>query len=90
MSYELFNLSITLCRKFSRQFWGKALELAHAYGWQPLGTCPPPHMDLAQQNAEWNGNYATNDGQIIRAEDARAVVKRHKLGSPGCRAFSGI
>ena len=74
MSYALYNPFITLCRKFSRQFWVKALELGYAYGWRPLGTSPPPHMDLAQRDAEWDGTYTTNDGQIVRAEDARALA----------------
>ncbi len=70
MSYEFVNQSTEICRKFSRQCWAKALELAQLYGWQPMGTCPPPQYDFYQLNAEWDGRYWTNDGQIVKAEDA--------------------
>ena len=70
MSYELVNQSTEVCRTFSRQFWAKALELARSYGWQPKGTRPPADLDLYELNVEWLGTYLTNDGQIVRAEDA--------------------
>ena len=70
MSYDLFNSSTTICRKFNRQFFLKALELAELYGWKPLGTQPPPGHDFPELNAEWDGNYLTNDGQIVKAKDA--------------------
>jgi hypothetical protein len=74
MSYELVNPSIALCRKFSRQFWAKALELARLYGWQPLGTRPTPGLDFSKLGAEWQGFYLTNDGQVVSAEDACALA----------------
>jgi len=74
MSYDLFNPSIALCRKLSRQFWVKALELARLYGWQPLGTRPAPGVNLSKLGAEWHGLYLTNDGQVISAEDAYALA----------------
>ena len=74
MSYDLFNPSIALCRKFSRQFWAKALELARLYGWQPLGTRPTPGLDFSKLGADWPGVYLTNDGQIVSAEDAYALA----------------
>ena len=74
MSYELVNPSIALCRKFSRQFWAKALELARLYGWQPLGTHPVPGLDFSKLGAEWQGIYMTNDGQIVCSEDAYALA----------------
>ena len=69
MSYELFNPYTTISRKFSRQFWSKSLELAELYGWQPMGTQPPSEHNFDDLNAEWDGNYFTNDGQIVKAED---------------------
>ena len=75
MSYELFNRSTEVCRKFSRQSWAKALELAQFYGWQPKGTHPPLIFDVHGLNADWNGTYWTNDGQIVRAEDALALAQ---------------
>ena len=70
MSYELINPSTTLCRKFSKQSWAKALELAQLYGWQPRGTQPPQEYDFRKLSADWNGTYLTNDGQLVKAEDA--------------------
>jgi len=70
MSYEFVNQTTEICRKFSRQSWAKALELAQLYGWHPLGTIQPPHLDFHKLNAEWDGRYLTNDGQIVKAEDA--------------------
>jgi len=74
LSYDLLNPSLALCRKFSRQFWAKALELARLYGWQPLGTSPRPGVDFSGLCAEWQGVYLTNDGQIVSAEDAYALA----------------
>ena len=74
MSYELFNPVTTISRKFSRQHWAKALELAGLYGWQPMGTRPPPAHDFHELGADWDGTYLTNDGQIIRAEDALSLA----------------
>ncbi len=35
-----------------------------------MGTCPPPNLDFYKLNAEWDSRYLTNDGQIVRVEDA--------------------
>ena len=74
MSFELVNQPTDLCRTFSRQFWAKALELAQLYGWKPLGTRPPSGLDFYELLAEWDGRYFTNDGQTVKAEDARALA----------------
>ena len=74
MSYDLINPSTAVSRKYSRQFWVKALELARLYGWQPLGTLPVPGVDFSQPGADWHGTYLTNDGQVVRAEDAHALA----------------
>jgi hypothetical protein len=74
MSYELISRPTVLCRTFSRQFWTKALELAELYGWKPVGTWPPSHLDFYQIGAEWDGGYLTNDGQTVKTEDARALA----------------
>jgi hypothetical protein len=74
MSYELVNRSTVLCRTFSRQFWAKALELAKLYGWKAAGTQPPSHIDFVQLNAEWDGRYFTNDGQVVKTEDAHSLA----------------
>ena len=74
MSYELFNPYTAICRKFSRQFWAKALELAELYGWRSMGTEPPSLYDFQQLDADWDGNYLTNDGQMIKAKDALSLA----------------
>src|SRR4026207_186588 len=74
MSYELFNQSTELCRRFSRQSWAKALELAQFYGWKPMGTRPPSVHDFHRLNADWSGTYLTNDGQTVKTEDAKALA----------------
>jgi hypothetical protein len=74
MSYELISRSTILCRTFSRQFWAKTLELAESYGWHPLGTRPPVHIDFYKLDAEWDGRYFTNDGQVVNAEDALSLA----------------
>jgi hypothetical protein len=74
MSLELFNEPTSISRRFSREFLEKALELACLYGWRPLGTHPPSILDFHLLNAEWNGTYLTNDGQIVSAEDARSLA----------------
>lgn len=74
MSYELINRSTAVCRRFSKQSWAKALELAALYGWKPLGTQPPSAHDFRLLNAEWNGTYLSNDGQVVGAEDAFALA----------------
>jgi hypothetical protein len=80
MTYELFNPSTTISRKFSKQSWVKALELAMMNGWRPKGT-HPPHHDFHLLNAEWPGIYLTNDSQIVTREDAfsLAVALEHSL-----------
>src|SRR5574339_1005791 len=70
MTYELVSQSTEICRTFSKQFWAKALELALAHGWQPKGTRPPATLDLYELNVDWLGTYLTNDGQVVKAEDA--------------------
>ena len=74
MSYELVSQYTLLCRTFSKQFWAKALELAQLYGWEPLGTRPPSHLDFYELRAEWDGRYLTNDGQTVKAEDAHSLA----------------
>ena len=74
MIYELFNPPTRISRKFSRQSWAKALELAKLNGWQPLGTQPPASYDFHLLNADWDGTYLTNEGQIVTAVDALSLA----------------
>ena len=68
------NQATEVGRTFSRQSWTKALELARLYGWRPMGTHLPLFYNFSQLNAEWNGTYLTNDGQIVKAEDAYSLA----------------
>jgi hypothetical protein len=74
MAYDLFNQSTEVCRKLSSQSWAKALELAQFYGWQPMGTRPPLIHDFHGLNADWSGTYMTNDGQIVKTDDATSLA----------------
>jgi hypothetical protein len=74
MSYDLFNPSTEICRKFSKQHWAKALELARMYGWQPMGTLSPSEHNFYEIGADWSGTYLTNDGQMVKAEDAYSLA----------------
>jgi hypothetical protein len=74
MSYELVNQPTEICRTFSRQSWTMALELARFCGWRPMGTLPPPIHEFYKLEADWSGTYLTNDGQIVRAEDAYSLA----------------
>ena len=74
MSYELVNQSTEVSRTFSRQAWTKALELARLYGWKSMGTLPPSIDDLRKLGTEWLGTYLTNDGQVVKAEDACSLA----------------
>ena len=74
MSLELYNEPASISRRYSREFLEKALGLARLYGWRPLGTRPPVGLNLYLLNAEWDGAYLTNDGQVVSAEDARSLA----------------
>lgn len=50
--------------RFSHFDWAELLKLAYEYGWQPAET----------ELGGWDGNYTSNDGQLITAEDADAIA----------------
>jgi hypothetical protein len=60
--------------------WSFFLYLAEGYGWVKRGTVPPPGLD----GEEWQGDYASNDGQYVTAEDASALADAYDraLGDP--------
>ena len=68
MTLELINATTSLSRKYSREFVGKALELARLYGWRPLGT------RLNEMQTVWLGSYLTSDGQMVLAQDALSLA----------------
>lgn len=75
MTLELINEATTLRRKLSREFFSKALELAQAYGWRPLGTRLITSRADRHLSDLWNGTYLTNDGQTVIAEDALGLAR---------------
>src|SRR5260221_11144605 len=38
-----------------------------------MGTRPPSIYDFHGLNADWSGTYLTNDGQIVKTEDAKSL-----------------
>jgi hypothetical protein len=50
--------------------WTLLLYIAEAYGWKQQGTLAPEGV----RSGEWDGGYATNDGQFISAEDAAELA----------------
>ena len=74
MTLELYNTATAISRKYSWQFWGKALELGRSYSWKPLGTRLPSISSLGGLHEVWTGTYLTNDGQIVLTEDARSLA----------------
>ena len=49
--------------------WDKILSLAQTYGWESAGTEQPPYS----LSSCWEGQYITNDGQLVTAVDAKAI-----------------
>ncbi len=53
--------------------WPRAYALAIEGGWEPQGTLPPSHLGKEEKEL-WEGNYDSNDGQIITCADAQAMA----------------
>jgi hypothetical protein len=72
MSVDLFALTRTepdTHLGFSTIVWFRILALAEAYGWEPTGTEAPP------DDPSWNGNYTSNDAQVVTETDARQLAE---------------
>jgi hypothetical protein len=50
--------------------WSLVLSVADAYAWAKQGSLPPEGVAAT----DWDGSYASNDGQRVTAEDARALA----------------
>jgi hypothetical protein len=63
--------------------WKRALELARAYGWKPVGTDPPDIRDQDDDPAcdwtGWSGTYTECEYQHVRAEDAANIADALEL-----------
>ena len=67
------------CGEFSfhTRAWQLVLTLGQWYGWQPAGTrAPDPAYfdDAPVDPADWDGRYFPPAGQVVTAEDARALA----------------
>lgn len=49
--------------------WSDILKRAKQHGWEPLGTRIPKSKD-----PKWEGDYCSNDGQLVVAADARLMA----------------
>ena len=65
MGVELLGRSIAW---FSWGAWGRCLDIAVAFGWEPAGTAAPTGWD-----GEWDGSYGSNNYQTVTDPDARAL-----------------
>lgn len=57
------------CFSFSLGQWSDILIHANKHGWEPLGTRFPKSKD-----PKWEGDYCSNDGQLVVAADARLMA----------------
>jgi len=58
--------------------WGNVINLGLAYDWQPKGTeldknAYEHYEDYEEHSKHFEGGYFGNDGQIVHAEDAKAL-----------------
>jgi len=56
--------------------WPKLLRLAISHGWKPRGTT------LAHAGEAWDGNYTSNDRQIVSQQDAAALADALEVALP--------
>ena len=68
MGYDLTSESGDTLR-FNGAGWALLLNVAEAYGWQPLGSLPPTDC-----SGDWDGTYDANEGQIVSREDAKNLA----------------
>jgi hypothetical protein len=58
---------------FNNVAWSQILCLAQEYDWEPAGTIEP-YWEDEPDAPEWDGNYASNDAQIVTSEDAQNMA----------------
>lgn len=61
----------------SNMFWFNILEIAEANGWEPKGTTLWDD-DNNKEDEDWDGTYATNDGQCMSTEDMENMLNALK------------
>jgi hypothetical protein len=66
------------CIQFRHVVWARILYLAEDHEWQPAGTVSPYNHDDPNSKyyipEPWHGGYASNDGQMVTSNDARAFA----------------
>jgi hypothetical protein len=66
------------CIRFRHVVWARILYLAKDHGWQPAGTVSPYDHDDPNSKyytlEPWHGGYASNEGQMVTSDDARAFA----------------
>ena len=77
-------MGIDLCSKnnnfrISTHRFAELLELAHNFGWEPMGT-EEPYLDDDEMKypCEWEGGYLTSDNQKVTVDDAREIASTLK------------
>src|SRR5688572_18553391 len=89
MSVDLYSFH-GMHVKLGTVHWMKILQGAEQYGgWTPAGTVAPAGMGTGGGYPLWDGNYTSNDGQVVTEEDAAALAAaleralNHISQSPG-------
>src|SRR5690348_11625005 len=60
--------------KISTARWCKSLQLGEKHGWKPAGTVAPATVGYDRRSRPWHGDYTSNCGQIVSAEDAHNLA----------------
>lgn len=75
MGYDLIGRGDTI--SIPIWLWPDLLSVAESAGWVPKGTeLGSGYYDYsAEDKAKWSGDYLSNDGQVIQADDAAAIAE---------------
>lgn len=58
----------------STRGWSDLLTIAFKNGWEPMGTLSPYEEECLIGPDDWDGNYVTNDFQLVCEADALAIA----------------
>jgi len=67
MSFAVKNLKTKEVFDCGRSFWYDLLCVAESFGWEPEGT-------VLQDHPNWDGNYTSNDFQVITPSDGKQLA----------------
>jgi len=80
-------------KRLNVDVWDMLTKLAETGGWQPAGTQDPSYWGDPEWsfsiNPQWNGNYYTNDYQIITDDDARSLAAGLRIALDDIPDLSG-